>query len=48
MNCPNGHGKMKQLKLPSESHYGATKLKTLNICTVCGYEKEIVGGDKLR
>jgi C4-type Zn-finger protein len=48
MNCPNGHGKMKQVKLPPETHYETTHLRTLHICTVCGYEREVIGGGKNR
>jgi C4-type Zn-finger protein len=48
MKCPQCGTDMKIMNLPSEAHYGAVKLKKLNVCIKCGYEKEVVGGDKLR
>ena len=47
MNCPYCNVPMKELPLPSETHYGATTLKKLIVCTVCGYEREVVGGSKV-
>ena len=48
MNCPDCHIPMKQMNLPSEGRYGASKKHTLWVCQKCGREQEIIGGDKCR
>jgi len=39
---------MKIVNLPSEAYYGAERKKRLHVCIHCGYEKEVISGDKCR
>jgi len=50
MNCPKCGAKLLEIGLPSEGRYGASKRKKLLFCKTygCGYEKEIIYGDKSR